>query len=156
MTNKQFQLLFYAVRLAHPLCTITAKLPLAISRQETGSWAAHSFEAYNNLFGMTAPNARNTTATNKGSNKVATFSSVMDSMSDFFLWAEAFELKSDQDLQKFIDDLRYNKSAAYPPAIAKMTKQVAPDLLPAALFSPIAVGGAAVLSVAAVYAAFSK
>lgn len=159
MTNNQFQLLFYAVRAAHPSCwDITARLPLAIAKQETGNFTAHAFSAYNNLFGMTAPNARNTTATNKGSGKVATFNSLFDGMSDFFLWCEAFELKNDQAVQKFVDDLRYNKNPAYPGLVGKIATQLTASgaLLPALLFQPVVAGGAAVLSVAAVYAAFSS
>jgi flagellum-specific peptidoglycan hydrolase FlgJ len=101
MNNLSFQVMFYTLRLAHPkLLNVSARLPLAQAHVESGNWLKPIFTAYNNMFGMKQPSVRQTTSLGPTPTGFASFRSAWDSIRDYLLWLEAFELYSDEALEK--------------------------------------------------------
>lgn len=146
MNAQTFQLLFYYYRALHPAVSVTARLPLAQAVHESTNFTSHIYETYNNMFGMTVPQARETLALNKGTKDAfARFSSPMDSIGDYFYWLEAFGITNDAQLDTFIKT-RYAADKAY---YAKVSRRVAELAAAGAYISPTAIyAGTAAAAVA--------
>lgn len=146
MDVKRFQAVYYAARLLHPKVKVSARIPMAIARQETSMGLKGVGVSCNNLFGMNKPDVRKTMAIGANAGGLAIFNTQEASILDFILFLEQLGLYTDDLLYSYIKRLVYNKNAAYPGYIDKILVLQAPDLIPAAKFyaaGAAALGGAA-------------
>jgi flagellum-specific peptidoglycan hydrolase FlgJ len=122
MNKISFQILFYYYRALHPGCLVTARQPLAQALIESASFTSHVYQTNNNTFGMMAPQARDTTALNRGGKGYAAYSSPLDGVSDYFYWLTAMGITNDAQLDAFIKSGKYATDKAY---YVKVQKKVA-------------------------------
>lgn len=122
MDTKKFQILFYYYRALHPSIHVTALLPMAQAVVESANFTSHVYQVNNNPFGMMAPAARDSTATNRGGKGYASYASPLDGIADYFYWLEAFGLTDDVKLDAHLKAGKYATDRAY---YTKITKQVA-------------------------------
>lgn len=101
MDNKTFQLLFVGVSLGFPQVHVSPKLPLAQAKLESANWKSPNWLNNNNMFGMTVPQLRSTTATNKTSvGKYAHYDNVLDGVTDYFRFLDQLGIYDDAALEK--------------------------------------------------------
>lgn len=142
MDVKKFQAVYYTARLLHPKVKVTARIPMAIARQETALGTTGVGVSCNNLFGMNKPASRKTTATGATAKGVAIFNSKESSILDFVIYCEQMGLYTDDDLAARINTLKYNTNPAYPGIIDKIIAQQMPEIIPPAKFVAVASAGA--------------
>ena len=124
MDANKFQVLFYAVALAFPAVQTSAHFPLAQAKLESGNWTSHNYEVNNNMFGMTVPQVRKTTATN--TNEVgayAHYSNVLDGMTDYLHFLNDLGLTDDAKLSTYLKT-KYAKDPAYYGKVSSIADQL--------------------------------
>ena len=103
MNTTVFQFQFAAVALLNPDIKVTPRMVLAQAVHESANFASHVYTEHHNMFGMKAPQKRDTTCTNKGGAGYADFSSDFDCIRDYFMWCRDRGVKDDAALWLKID-----------------------------------------------------
>jgi hypothetical protein len=138
MDVKYFQAVYYAARLLHPKVKVTARIPMAVARQETGLGTTGVGISCNNLFGMNKPTLRKTTASGATAKGLAIFNTKEASILDYVIFLEQLGLYTDEKLWAYIKDLKYNRNPAYPPTIDKIIAMQNQTIVPPAKFAALA------------------
>jgi flagellum-specific peptidoglycan hydrolase FlgJ len=147
MDNRTFQFMYYAVSLGFPAVHVSSRVPLAQAKIESGNWSSPAFLNRNNMFGMTVPSARSTTATNKATPGVAAiYANVLDGITDYFKFLNEVGLHTEAALLARINAGKYAADKAYPGKVAQLVAQL--DASGELLSPEMVYGGAALLTAA--------
>jgi flagellum-specific peptidoglycan hydrolase FlgJ len=118
--------MFFYERAKYPEIKVSAQLPLAQACVESGNFASHVFEEFNNCLGMKVPGKRPTTAANKSDVGVtAHYDSVLDGIEDYILWLKALDLTTDEKLLAFIKAGKYAEDKKYFQKVTAMSALLA-------------------------------
>jgi hypothetical protein len=121
MDNTTFQCMYFYERAKFPEIKVSAQLPLAQACVESGNFASHVFDEYNNCLGMKVPQKRPTTAANKNdSGATAHYDSVLDGIEDYILFLREWGLTTDDKLLAFIKAGKYAEDKKYFQKVTQM------------------------------------
>jgi len=126
--------MFYGIRtLMHPTMTVTAHLPLAQAKLETGNFTSNIYRTNHNLFGMMYPATRasvgESTAIAKDAKGFAMFKSDFDSIRDYFFWLKNWSISTNAELDAFLASGKYAAAKNYHQKVTEMAATVVPELI---------------------------